>query len=130
MDLNRIAVVATYLLAIGVCLSATLLTGILPPPLFGINVQTVEVLLFVCLPFTLEVAVLTRAGLSRTPVDIVLAAFAVPCLFATMWTLGRYVWPSVADSPSTLTSLGAGLLLSVSLLVDGVLTHVGASELG
>ncbi|KTG09298.1 hypothetical protein AUR64_16075 [Haloprofundus marisrubri] len=130
MDLNRIAVVATYLLAIGVCLSATLLTGIFASVPFGVDDQIVELLLFVCLPFALAVAVLTRAGLSRTPVDIVLAAFAFPCLLATIWTLGGYVWPSVTDSPSNLISLGVGLLLSIILLADGVLTHVGASELG
>jgi hypothetical protein len=130
MDANRIAAVTTYLLAIGVCLSATLLTGVLASVSLGVDDRIVEVLSFVCLPFALAVVVLARAALRRTPVDVVRAVFALPCLFAATWALSGYVWPTLTDSPSTLLSLGVGLLLSLVLLADGALAHVRVSEPG
>jgi hypothetical protein len=117
----------TYLLAAGVCLSATLLTGVLS----GFRLtdgRTVAVVLFVCLPLALALGVIARASLTRTPADIVLAAFAIPCLTVSAWTLCGYVWKDVTVAPGSLGSLGAGLLLSIGLLTDGIITHVALPE--
>jgi hypothetical protein len=141
VKLDRAAVVTTYALAAGVCLSASLLTGIgsVVPILdaisqvgallpFAVTDRTVTVSLFVCLPLALALAVVARASITRTPADTVLAAFAIPCLLATTWTLAGYVWTSLGVSLGTLISLGAGLLLSIVLLADGIITHVAVPE--
>lgn len=143
MKLNRAAIVTTYALAAGVCLSATLLTGIgsvvpIPDAIgqvgallpFAVTGQTVTVSLFVCLPLALALAlaVVARASITRTPADTVLAAFAIPSLLATTWTLAGYLWTSPGVSLGTLISLGAGLLLSIVLLADGIITHVAVPE--
>jgi hypothetical protein len=138
---NRAAVVTTHALAAGVCLSATLVTGLLGVlPLsdaldragsllpFAVTDGTVAALLFVCLPLALALAVIARAGVTRTPADAVLAAFAVPCLLATTWTLSGYVRTSAGGSAGGLVSLGAGLLLSIVLLADGLLARVAVPE--
>jgi hypothetical protein len=126
VKLDRAAVVTTYSLAAGVCLSGTLLTGILSSVPLPVADRTVTVSLFVCLPLAL--AVIVRAGLTRAPADAVLAAFAVPCLLATTWTLSGVLRTSAGVSLGALVSLGAGLLLSIVLLVDGVITRIAVPE--
>jgi hypothetical protein len=118
----------TYLLAVGVCLSATLLTGVLSGFSLIADGRTVTVVLFVCLPLALALGVISRASLTRTPADVVLAAFATPCLALSAWTLCGYVWTDVTVAPGSLGSLGGGLLLSIVLLTDGIITHVALPE--
>lgn len=131
----------TYVLAAGVCLTAALVTGVLaalpiPGPVpetvtalsLPVEDRSVSVLWFVCLPFGLALAVVVRAGVTRTPADAVLVAFAVPCLLVTTWALYRSVRTRPGVSPGSLLSLFVGTLLSIVLLADGVLARVAVPE--
>lgn len=128
VDTTRPAVVATYLLAGGVCLSVTLLTGVLSALPVPVSDRTATVPLFVGLPLALGLAVVARGAVTRTPADTVLAAFAAPVLLATSWTLRGYLLPGAGVSLGNLVSLGTGLLLAVVLLADGVITYVAVPE--
>jgi hypothetical protein len=90
--------------------------------------QTVTLLLFVCLPLALALAVFVRARVTKAPAGTVLAAFALPCLLWTTWTLSGYSRTSGGVSPENLVSLGAGLLLSFVVLADGVVTRLAVRE--
>jgi hypothetical protein len=105
VELERAAVVTTYLLAAGVFLNAILVTGVaailsIPdvfaetgaPPSLPVDNRSLSVLSLTCLPLALGLAVIARAAITSATADVVLIAFAVPCLLVTMWALYRYLW--------------------------------------
>lgn len=59
---------------------------LLPPShLLSLPLLNVGSLTLLVLPLLVELAVLVRGMYTREPTDIVLATFAVPCLFVSMW---------------------------------------------
>lgn len=102
--------------------------GVLSTLPLPVTDRTVTGSSFVCPPLALALAVIARAGVSMTPADAVVAAFAVPRLLATTWTLGGVLRTSTGVSPGSPVSLGAGLLPSVVPLADGVIARVAVPE--
>ena len=104
MELERAAVVTTYLLAAGVFLNAILVTGVaailsIPdvfaetgaPPSLPVDNRSLPVLLLTCLSLALGLAVIARAAITSATADVALVAFAIPYLLVTMWALYRYL---------------------------------------
>jgi hypothetical protein len=88
------------------------------------DAATVTTALFVGAPLVLSVVLLARAVTTRTPADVVLAAFAVPCLLAATWALSGALSPDPGVSVRGVVSLGAGTVLAVAVLSDVVLARV------
>lgn len=106
MDVSRAVQVGSYALATVVLLSVALLVRILDVLPFPnrlakmlanasrVSEATLTLLLFVGLPLVLTLTLAGRAFLMTTPAEIVLAAFAVPCLLVSVWALYSYVFTS------------------------------------
>lgn len=74
------------------------------------------------LPTLLGAVLLVRAFVTREPVDVVLAAFSVPCLVGGPWTMYRTaVAPPEGVVWFPILVPVAGLLLAAFVLFDGVL---------
>jgi hypothetical protein len=103
-------------------------TGAFSSLQLAVHGRTAPVTAFVCLPLVLTIATVARAGITRTPADLVVGAFAVPCLLTTTRTLSGYVWTRPVFPLCPLVSPGAGLPSSVVLLTDGVVTRLTGLE--
>lgn len=137
MDLTRAVVAASYGLAAAVGLVVVAATGVLavvPVPdavaqaglslPVSLDGRSASVLVLVGLPLALAGSVVARAAVTGTPTDVVLAAFAVPCLLVTTWALYSHVWTGPGLYWGGFLSLAAGTLLAVAVLVDGVAARV------
>jgi len=120
--------VSSYVLASCVLLVAALVSGLLnwiPLPSVGpISVQVdLSILAFVLLPVVLTLSVIIRAT-ARTPVEIVLGVFAVPCLFVGLWALYQYFFANPRVYWGGVLTLGAGTILALAVLVDATIEYL------
>lgn len=126
-----------YTVAAGIALTAALVTGVFDfvpglgwflravasiLPVRGPNLS----LLFVGLPLLLALSLVLRAAYVTTPVNVVLALFAVPCLLVCLWGLYSAVFTSPDVYFGGLFAIVVGTLLAIVVLVDGLLSRVGA----
>lgn len=93
---------------------ATALLGVKPFPATAILLS----------PLVLVAAVLTRAAVTRDPVDITLAAVTTPCIFAVTYALYEHLalTPGVVWGPLFVALATA--LLALAVLVDATIEQV------
>lgn len=140
--IDRTLRVLSYGLAAAILLVAIAVAGFIDlVPLGGVVVSLVAapfdawlpaITPFVGLPLALSVALLTRAAVSRSMTDGVLAAIAVPCLIVAVWALYEYYFTTPGVYWGNLFTLAAGCLVAVAVLADaaivlGLSTDVGQS---
>ncbi|MCO8244086.1 MULTISPECIES: hypothetical protein [unclassified Haladaptatus] len=82
--------------------------------------------LFVGLPLLLAFLIVIRAAYVTTPVNVVLALFAVPCLLVCLWAFYSAVFTSSGVYFGGLFAMVAGTSLAIVVLADGLLSRVGA----
>jgi hypothetical protein len=127
------------IVAVAACMVsvAAVVTGLLDPllslvaplvqPLLStvpFDSTTATTVLFIGTPLVLSTGVFTRTARTQAPTDIVLAAFAVPCLLAATWALSGALSLDPGASVSSLVSLGVGTMLAVAVLSDSVIARV------
>ncbi|KZN23874.1 hypothetical protein A4G99_13620 [Haladaptatus sp. R4] len=126
-----------YAVAAGIALTAALVTGVFDfvpglgwflravasiLPVRGPNLS----LLFVGLPLLLALSLVLRAACVTAPVNVMLAVAAVPCLLVCLWALYSAVFTSSGVYFGGLFAMVAETLLAIAVLVDGLLSRVGA----
>lgn len=136
MDGHRAVTYGTYALATAILVVAALFSGLLdvvPVPgalarfvasLFPVGGLPLTQLVFMGLPLALALALLGRAVLGQSPAEVVLGAFAVPCLLVSAWALYSYLFTSPGIYWGGLFAIVAGTLLAVVVAADAVLEHV------
>lgn len=87
----------------------------------GTSLVLPTVLCYVVFPFVFGVAVLVRGWITQTPTDIVLAAFAVPCLLAAVWAGYTHYFTTPGVYWGGVFSIGTGVFLAVAVLIDALL---------
>ncbi|WP_049897361.1 hypothetical protein [Halorubrum distributum] len=97
---------------------AAVLPGIEPLPATAILLS----------PLVLVAAVLARAGLTRDPVDIILAAVAVPCILAVAYALYEHLalTPGVVWGPLFVALATA--LLALAVLADTAIERLTGTQ--
>lgn len=96
----------------------------------GARLVLPTVLCYVVFPFVFAAAVLVRGWITRTPTDIVLAAFAVPCLLAAVWAGYTYYFTTPGVYWGGVFSIGTGGFLAVAVLIDAILEFRDNHTLG
>jgi hypothetical protein len=131
MKLDRASARATCGLAVGTFLLAVLSIGSpdggpvawalsrIPGPVVE---SLTSVPLLVVFPLLLALGVVGRAVVTRSPTDAVLAAFAVPCLLVTGWSLYSYYVTNPGVYFGGFFSLFVGGLLAIVVVIDLVVT--------
>ncbi|MGA9399596.1 hypothetical protein [Haladaptatus sp.] len=127
-----------YAVAGGIALIGALVTGVLDfvpglgwflravASILPLSDPNLSVSLFVGLPLLLALSLVLRATYVTTPANVVLALLAVPCLLVCLWALYSAVFTSPGVYFGGLFAIVMGTLLAIVVLVDGLLSRVGA----
>jgi FtsH-binding integral membrane protein len=133
MKLDRASALATNGLAAGTFLFAVVSIGApdggamawalsrVPAPVAD---WLASVPLLVVLPLLLAIVVVARAVVTRSPGDVVLAAFATPCLLVTGVSLYGYYFTNPGVYFGGFLSLFVGSLLAVVVGIDLAVTRL------
>lgn len=132
----------TYALAVAVVSVAALVAGLLDvvpgaATLLGVvaglvpfDLRIPGTVAFVGLPLALALGLLARAAVTRTHVDVVLGAFAVPCLLTATWALYSYYFTTPGVYWGGLFTIVAGTLLALAVLADAAVVYALRAEVG